>query len=428
VITCPDGISVECSESGGTPASDPLIQAFLAGAGATDICDPSPVITEDAPAFFLLGETVVTFTATDAAGNDTDCTATVTVVDTTPPEITVELNRYSLWPPNHKLVDICAEVTVTDICDPAPTFVLTSVTSDEPDDAPGVGDGSTVNDIQADVGTDDVKFQLRSERQGGGDGRKYTITYTAMDLSGNETPAVVCVVVPHDRRGGAMAAFGFSPTGTSFAEGSTEFTVVIQNPQFETIDASKVLVGNLQGFYGPTYHRWADVNDDGANDLVVRFDTQPALSYTEVSDPGINGDTIEISKSPSFDPISIRYSTLSGKGYLVADIFTLSHIEFVVEDSKRHLRTVAPLSEPGISASPDGLQLTLAEGGFVTVDVFSVQGRKVRTIVSQQMVAGTHALTWNGLTDMGTRVPGGVYFYRLIAPGFTQVQRVVRLQ
>jgi hypothetical protein len=76
------------------------------------------------------------------------------------------------------------EVTVTDICDPMPTFVLTSITSDEPDN--GLGDGDTADDIQGDaLGTADVEFQLRSERAGGQDGRKYTIIYTAMDMSGN---------------------------------------------------------------------------------------------------------------------------------------------------------------------------------------------------------------------------------------------------
>jgi len=50
-----------------------------------DICDASPVITSDAPAVFPLGTTLVTFTVTDASGNSTVVTTTVTVVDTTKP-------------------------------------------------------------------------------------------------------------------------------------------------------------------------------------------------------------------------------------------------------------------------------------------------------------------------------------------------------
>ena len=120
-------------------------------------------------------------------------------VDTTAPEISVTVSPDTLWPPNHKMVDITATVTVSDNCDPTPTVVLTSVTSNEPDDAKGKGDGKTVNDIQGvEIGTEDYEFQLRAERAGKGDGRIYTITYTATDESGNSASASATVVVPHD--------------------------------------------------------------------------------------------------------------------------------------------------------------------------------------------------------------------------------------
>lgn len=53
----------------------------LAGiATATDICDPSPTITNNAPAVFPIGTTQVTFTATDHSGNSTEKTLVVQVV------------------------------------------------------------------------------------------------------------------------------------------------------------------------------------------------------------------------------------------------------------------------------------------------------------------------------------------------------------
>ena len=79
---------------------------------------------------------------------------------------------------------------------------LSSITSTEPDDAPGSGDGSTVNDIQeANLGEADAGFQLRAERGGDGPGRTYTMTYTAVDGSENTSQTRVFVVVPHDLAG-----------------------------------------------------------------------------------------------------------------------------------------------------------------------------------------------------------------------------------
>lgn len=196
-IQCPAGIVAECTGNNGIPATDPLIAAFLAAATASDICDVSPQISNNAPAFFPLGVNNVTFTAQDDDLNSAMCGSTVSVVDTTPPQISVSVSPTSLWPPNHKMVEINATVTVSDSCDTDPSFVLTSIISNEPDN--GVGDGNTINDIQnADFGTPDTTFSLRAERQGGGSGRIYTITYTANDHSGNSSQVSVDVVVAHN--------------------------------------------------------------------------------------------------------------------------------------------------------------------------------------------------------------------------------------
>ncbi len=211
VITCPSNITVECTGNCGIDKDDPQLTAFFAGASATDICDATPTITDDAPSFIMLGTTTVTFTARDADGNSATCTADVNVQDTIKPTISVVLNRVTLRPPNHKLMDIGAVVTVYDICDPNPTFVLTSITSNEPDN--GLGDGDTAGDIQgASFGTADTSFKLRSERSGTGTGRVYTIVYTASDKSGNTQTATVRVVVPHNANA-SPDSLRRSPTG-----------------------------------------------------------------------------------------------------------------------------------------------------------------------------------------------------------------------
>jgi len=198
VITCPAPATVECTGNNGIRADDPQLAPFFGGVSATDECDKAPVITNAAPAFFPLGSHEVGFTAKDYFQNASSCSASVLVQDTQDPIIAVTLDRTELWPPDHKLVTIHANVTVSDVCNPNPTFVLTSITSNEPDN--GLGDGDTANDIQgAAYGTPDVEFALRAERSGKGAGRVYTVVYTAYDGSGNSSQAVATVVVPHDQ-------------------------------------------------------------------------------------------------------------------------------------------------------------------------------------------------------------------------------------
>jgi len=64
----------------------------------------------------------------------------------------------------------------------------------------GKGDGSTSPDFrEAQLGTSDTEFLLRSERSGEGD-RVYTLIYSAKDGSDNEGALEIPVVVPHDLR------------------------------------------------------------------------------------------------------------------------------------------------------------------------------------------------------------------------------------
>jgi hypothetical protein len=92
VVTAPGNITVEAASAAGTEASNGSIAAFFAASSSTDAVDSSPIVTNDAPTTFPLGATIVTFTHTDASGNAGTDTATVTISDTTPPNVTAPVN------------------------------------------------------------------------------------------------------------------------------------------------------------------------------------------------------------------------------------------------------------------------------------------------------------------------------------------------
>src|SRR5207253_1269171 len=111
-----------------------------------------------------------------------------------PPTVTLLLTPNTLWPPDHRLVGIDAQITVSDAIDPNPHVVLLSVTSNEP--GVGLGSGDRPNDIQ-DVTplTDDRHFLLRAERAGTGNGRVYTVNYYVYDAASNGRVVAAVVVV-----------------------------------------------------------------------------------------------------------------------------------------------------------------------------------------------------------------------------------------
>lgn len=193
VITCPADVTIECDESTDPSNTDT--------ATASDDCDASPTI--DYSDFETSGtcpqeKTIIrTWTASDACGNTSSCVQTIKVVDTTPPEVNMSVGKDSLWPPNHKMVDVGLSYTVSDNCDPEPTVSI-QVTSDEPT-ATALGAGGPQHSPDAEI-TDDGEVLLRAERSGKGDGRVYAITVIGTDACGNIASATSLVKVNHNNQ------------------------------------------------------------------------------------------------------------------------------------------------------------------------------------------------------------------------------------
>ncbi len=59
------------------------------------------------------------------------------------------------------------------------------------------------------------------------------------------------------------------------------------------------------------------------------------------------------------------------------------------------------------------------------LSVYNLNGRRVRTLVSEDVEAGYHRVVWNGKDDSGRELPGGVYFYRLNAGEFSAQRRMM---
>jgi PKD repeat protein len=110
------------------------------------------------------------------------------------PTLNVAAVPGELWPPNHKMVEVKVNVNVSDDFDANPTVRLLSITSNEPDN--GLGDGDTAGDIEI---RSDGRIFLRAERSGNGNGRIYTLTYSATDSAGNVTYSTTQVRVPKNQ-------------------------------------------------------------------------------------------------------------------------------------------------------------------------------------------------------------------------------------
>ncbi len=142
------------------------------------------------------GVTTITWTATDAEGQSGNCSFSVNVFDDEAPLITIKsVSPEALWSPNHKMVDVTLDYTITDNCSGVRVDTI-YISSNE--HLNGRGDGNTPEDW---VYVDAHHVRLRAERSGLGDGRIYTMLIEAVDEAGNKVYATVTVSVPHNQSG-----------------------------------------------------------------------------------------------------------------------------------------------------------------------------------------------------------------------------------
>jgi hypothetical protein len=53
------------------------------------------------------------------------------------------------------------------------------------------------------------------------------------------------------------------------------------------------------------------------------------------------------------------------------------------------------------------------ENGRVSLEIFDVTGRLVKSLVNERMTAGVHEVQWDGSTDNGSSASSGMYFYKM---------------
>jgi len=188
----------------GTGSSDPdspsITYAWTSDCPGASFDDPSsatPVLTVASPQGAGNIDCTVTLTVSDETSSSS-CTATVHIeCDNRPPDCESAVACVAtLWPPNHKYnaVSICG---VTDPDGDPVTITVTGITQDEPLNTRG--DGNTCPDGQI----VDGQASVRAERTGTpgipGNGRVYSISFTADDGRGGTCDGTVEVCVPHDQ-------------------------------------------------------------------------------------------------------------------------------------------------------------------------------------------------------------------------------------
>lgn len=74
------------------------------------------------------------------------------------------------------------------------------------------------------------------------------------------------------------------------------------------------------------------------------------------------------------------------------------------------------------------IRFTLEKSQQVSVEIYSVEGRLIRTLVQENLPEGSHEISWDGKDERGFNLPSGIYFYSLRGSGHQLTKKMVLLK
>ncbi len=85
-------------------------------------------------------------------------------------------------------------------------------------------------------------------------------------------------------------------------------------------------------------------------------------------------------------------------------------------------------NEPNPFNPTTSIRFTLASKEQVTLSIYDVSGRLVRSLVNEERGIGSHSVAWDGRDAAGNPAGSGLYFYRLNAGKFSDTKKMVLLK
>jgi hypothetical protein len=146
--------------------------------------------------------------------------------------------------------------------------------------------------------------------------------------------------------------------------------------------------------------------------------------------PGVGVDTF----SPDFR--SKRYTDSTGwlsvpSADFIMRVFGVSMISDIAENPDGE---IFPLgftlmgNFPNPFNSTTEIRFLASISDYITLDIFDITGRKVKTLMDGVVQVGESKVLWDGVDDTGNSVSSGIYFYRLEAGNYCQTEKMVLIK
>jgi hypothetical protein len=158
-----------------------------------------------------------------------------------------------------------------------------------------------------------------------------------------------------------------------------------------------------------------DIDKDGNVDIIA---TTPDSAVIFVNFPGCH-----YSENNSPAPFWRYNRRLNNTGPLPPDTTSTEVVES--QDLAQPSAFTLGQNYPNPFNPATAIDYALPHRAHVTISIYDILGRKIRTLVDQSGAAGRHVAIWDGRAGNGEAVSSGVYFYRIQAGEFSETKKMV---
>jgi hypothetical protein len=109
------------------------------------------------------------------------------------------------------------------------------------------------------------------------------------------------------------------------------------------------------------------------------------------------------------------------------DDFEVRHINAAIAESDPGAPFALEVIAPNPFAGTATISYAVPYDVDVSVRIYDVSGKLVRTLVSCGQSAGRHSVTWHGVDDAGRKIAAGIYLIRMQAGEFEAVRKILIL-
>ena len=147
----------------------------------------------------------------------------------------------------------------------------------------------------------------------------------------------------------------------------------------------------------------------GSNRTVFNDSSDPKCFLTSGAPGGINISNIRINGATASFDITINPVALE-KGDNLSNEYTLMQ------------------NFPNPFNPSTKIKFSIPLASKVSIKIYDMLGRNIKTLINSEQNAGTHEVTWNGDNDFGSKVATGIYLYTISSDKFVQSKKMILLK